>query len=247
MCAMVLLFVGAALIAVLAGGVAAVAGFGIGSLLTPLVALAYGTKVAVVLVSIPHVAATALRAWMLRDHVNRRVLLTFGAASAAGGLVGAVLHGSLGSRTLGSVLGVLLLFSGVSGLTGLTARLRINGTGWALATGIVSGGFGGLVGNQGGIRTAALLHFRLEAVPLVATATAIGLAVDAARIPVYLAGSAGEILAHWPLVAVMTAGVLAGTIVGTPVLRRLPEQSFRRVVFGLVALLGVAFLTGLLH
>jgi uncharacterized membrane protein YfcA len=45
----------------------------------------------------------------------------------------------------------------------------------------------------------------------------------------------------------MTAGVLAGTIVGTPVLRRLPEQTFRRVVFGLVALLGVAFLTGLLE
>jgi uncharacterized membrane protein YfcA len=71
--------------------------------------------------------------------------------------------------------------------------------------------------------------------------------VDAARIPVYLAGSAGEILAHWPLVAIMTAGVLAGTIVGTPLLRRLPEQTFRRVVFGLVALLGVAFLTGLLR
>ncbi len=40
-----------AVVAVLAGGVAAIAGFGIGSLLTPLVALRYGTKLAVAVVS----------------------------------------------------------------------------------------------------------------------------------------------------------------------------------------------------
>jgi uncharacterized membrane protein YfcA len=241
---MPVLVVAAAIVAVVAGGVAAIAGFGIGSLLTPLLALAYGTKVAVVLVSIPHFGATALRAWMLRASIDRRVLLTFGLASAAGGLGGALLHGTLGSRTLGYLLGALLLFSAISGLAGLAARLRINATGWALATGILSGAFGGLVGNQGGIRTAALLHFRLERVQLVATATAIGLAVDLARIPVYLVDGGDRIVEHWPLVAVMVAAVLAGTILGTPVLRRLPELAFRRVVFGLVGLLGIAFLVG---
>jgi len=241
---MTLLLAAAALVALLAGGVAAVAGFGIGSLLTPLLALAYGTKVAVVLVSIPHFAATALRAWMLRANVDRGVLLTFGAASAAGGLAGALLHATLASRVLGLVLGVLLVFSGLSGLTGLAARLRINGTGWAMLTGILSGGFGGLVGNQGGIRTAALLYFRLDRLQLVATATAIGLVVDLARIPVYLADGADQVAEHWPLIAVMIAAVLAGTVLGTPVLRRLPEATFRRVVFGLVILLGLAFLAG---
>ncbi len=243
---MALLFVAAALMALLAGGVAAVAGFGIGSLLTPLVALGYGTKVAVVLVAIPHFTATALRAWMLRASVDGRVLITFGAASAAGGLVGALLHASLGSRVLGLVLGVLLLFSGISGLTGLTARLRINSAGLALATGVLSGGFGGMVGNQGGIRTAALLHFGLDRLRLVATATAIGLVVDVARIPVYLADGSDQVAEHWPLVAVMVAAVVAGTLVGTPLLRRLPELAFRRAVFGLVALLGLGFLVGVL-
>jgi uncharacterized membrane protein YfcA len=239
-----LLVVGSVVVALLAGGVAALAGFGIGSLLTPLLALAYGTKLAVVLVSIPHFSATALRAWMMRRSVDRGVLLTFGAASAAGGLGGALLHATLGSRTLGYVLGALLLFSGISGLTGLTARLRVNGTGLALATGVLSGGFGGLVGNQGGIRTAALLHFHLDRMQLVATATAIGLVVDLARIPIYLADGAAQVGEHWTLVAAMVAAVLAGTLAGAPLLRRLPELAFRRVVFGLVALLGLAFLLG---
>src|SRR5574337_446417 len=48
-----------------AGGIASVAGFGIGSLLTPLFALRVGTRLAVAAVSVPHVLATALRFWRL--------------------------------------------------------------------------------------------------------------------------------------------------------------------------------------
>ena len=47
----------AAFLGALAGAIAAVSGFGIGSLLTPLLAWRFGTKVAVALVSVPHFAA----------------------------------------------------------------------------------------------------------------------------------------------------------------------------------------------
>ena len=52
--------------------------------------------------------------------------------------------------------------------------------------GLVSGFFGGVAGNQGGLRAAALSAFRLSPGAFVATATATGLLVDAARAPVYL-------------------------------------------------------------
>jgi len=45
------------LVATAAGAIAAVTGFGIGSLLTPLLALHVGTKIAVAAVSIPHLIA----------------------------------------------------------------------------------------------------------------------------------------------------------------------------------------------
>jgi hypothetical protein len=53
-------------IAIVAGAIAAVAGFGIGSLLTPAVAVSLGTKSAVAIVAVPHVVATTVRLWGLR-------------------------------------------------------------------------------------------------------------------------------------------------------------------------------------
>ena len=225
-------------LSVVAGAVAALAGFGIGSLLTPALALSVGTKVAVAVVALPHVVATALRLWMLRRSIDRRVLLTFGLASAAGGLIGAVLHAFVSSPALAVVLGVLLVFAGVSELTGLARRLRFPGT-WSILAGVLSGGFGGLVGNQGGIRSAALLRFDLRPQALVATATASALLVDAARTPVYLISSGHELLDRWPLVVILAVGVVVGTLLGAPVLRRIPEVAFRRMLAVLLVGLGV--------
>src|SRR5688572_16283484 len=87
-------------IAFAAGAVASVAGFGIGSLLTPALAPLLGTPLAVAAVALPHAAGTALRLWRLRRHVDRAVLRTFGVASAAGGLAGALLHGAASGPAL---------------------------------------------------------------------------------------------------------------------------------------------------
>jgi uncharacterized protein len=144
--------------ALLAGTIASVAGFGIGSVLTPLMALRADAKLAVAAVSIPHVAGTALRFWLLRGHVDRRIFLWFGVTSAAGGLTGALLHAYASSRVLAVVFGCLLLFVGVSELTGLMRRVHL-GRRAAWIAGALSGVFGGLVGNQGGIRSASLLAF----------------------------------------------------------------------------------------
>ena len=231
-------------VAVLAGAIASVAGFGIGSVLTPVVATRFGVKLAVVLVAIPHFAATLLRAWRLRHEIDRGVLLRFGIASAAGGLTGALLHNHVPGGGLAVVFGCLLVFAGVVGVTRLSERMRFgHGTAWI--AGVLSGGLGGLVGSQGGIRAAALMGFEIRKEAFVATGTAIGLVVDAVRIPVYLAGDSSEvILRTWPLVVVMAAGTLIGTIAGERLLRRLPERVFRTIVSLLVLALGVAVLAG---
>jgi len=101
---------------------------------------------------------------------------------------------------------------------------------------------GGLVGNQGGIRAAAMLGFGVPKESFVATATAIALFVDAARLPVYFATQWQEMARIWPLVAIATAGVVVGTAFGTRLLGWLPERIFRRVVAALLAALGVYML-----
>jgi uncharacterized membrane protein YfcA len=229
------------MVALLAGGTATITGFGIGSFLTPLLALRLGTQLAVAAVGVPHAAGTALRCVRLRHAIDWPVLLRFGIPSAAGGLAGALWQGELSNLILIRVLGGLLVLAGVSGLADLTVRVRLRGP-WAMLGGLLSGFFGGLVGNQGGIRSAALLGVSLPPERFVATATASALVVDAVRLPVYLYHSGGELLRHVPLLGLAIAGVLAGTLYGERVLRRLPEDQFRRIVCAFLVLLGLSLL-----
>ena len=221
------------------GAVAAVAGFGIGSLLTPAFALHVNTQLAVAAVSIPHVVGTAFRFWLLGARVDSKVLWSFGLTSAAGGLAGALLQAQAGTPALTVLFGGLLLFTSAAELTGLARRLRFEGPAAWFAGG-ASGLLGGLVGNQGGIRSAALLGVDLQKHVFVGTATAVGLMVDGARVPVYLwrlhepmSGVAG-----W--VALGTLGVAIGTLLGNRLLVRIPEHSFRRTVAVVLAVLGTA-------
>jgi uncharacterized membrane protein YfcA len=227
-----------ALAAVVAGAIASVSGFGIGSLLTPLLGLQVGTKIAVAAVSVPHMAATGLRLWIMRKHVDRKLLWSFGLMSAAGGLAGALLGVFANNPILTIVFGVLLVFAGVMGLTGLDKRLKFRGPA-AWAAGFVSGMLGGLVGNQGGIRSAAMLGFDVPRHAFVATATAVGLIVDGARMPVYVVTQWKEIVSLWPVLLVATAGCIIGTLVGDRILKRVPEAVFRKVVAGLLLALGL--------
>lgn len=224
--------------AAVAGAIASVSGFGIGSILTPLFAWQQGTKLAVAAISIPHLLGTALRFWRLRGHIDRRVLLSFGLASAAGGLLGALLHVYFKSPVLTVILGVLLVFAGLMQLTGMAERLRFRGK-WTWIAGALSGGFGGLVGNQGGIRSAALLGFNLPKESFVATATAIALILDVVRMPIYFIAQWDQLLKAWIPIVLVTAGVVVGTLSGERVLRQLPEQVFRRVIGGMILILGV--------
>ena len=223
-----------------AGGiVATLAGFGIGSVITPLLAARFGMRLAVAAVAIPHVVGTALRFWFLRKSLDRRVLRSFGLPSALGGLTGALLHSRIGGRALGYLLAALLIFAGITGLFGIVIKF---GKRSAWIAGALSGMLGGLVGNQGGIRAGAMLGFDVPKEAFVATATAVGLFVDAMRVPVYLYTHGPELLAIWPVVLVATLGVIAGTIAGRAILGRLSEAAFRKVVSGLLVLLGVSML-----
>jgi uncharacterized membrane protein YfcA len=182
---------------------------------------------------------------MMRRHVDRSTLLSFGIMSAAGGLVGALLHNAFSSHLLTMLFGALLILSGIMGLTGLARRVRLRGA-LAYTVGALSGLFGGLAGNQGGIRTAGLLAFDLSKEAFVATATAIGVIVDLARMPVYVWQEYRGLADHTPAIALAMAGAIAGTLLGARVLRSIPETAFRAIVSTIVLVLGLWMLsTGL--
>ncbi len=236
------------LVAALAGGVAAVVGFGIGSLVTPVLMLRYSAAHAIAAVALPHVIGTTIRFIRLRRELDWHVFRQFGIASAAGALLGAVLQARMGSPLLKLILGGLLILTGVAGWLDLPGRLRRRQTGAggdqrhggmaATLGGALSGLFGGLAGNQGGLRSAALLAFPLSPTAFVATATASGLVVDAARVPVYLIVNGDAMARMAPLILIAAGGVVVGTLLGERLLVRLPQATFRKTVAVAVGLLG---------
>jgi hypothetical protein len=175
------------------------------------------------------------------------VLWSFGLASAAGGLAGALLQERASTPALMVLFGALLLFTAGAELTGLAERMRFRGSVASLA-GAASGLLGGLVGNQGGIRSAALLGVDLPKHVFVGTATAVGLMVDGARVPVYVWYLSEPLADVGRWIALATLGVLAGTIVGHRLLKRIPEWWFRRIVAVPLAVLGATmFARGILN
>jgi uncharacterized membrane protein YfcA len=198
-------------VTIIAGALASVSGFGVGSLLRPLLAVQAGPKAAVAAVAIPHVVASGVRFWQLRHHVDWKVVKSFGITSAAGGLVGALLYSSVQNAVVTAIFAAHLIFAGAAGATGLAQRMRFRGVG-AWVAGAVSGIFGGLVGNQGGIRSTAMVGFNIKRDAFVATA--IALIVDGARLPAYLITDWSKIAQLRPQIIFMTIGVVTGTLVG---------------------------------
>jgi hypothetical protein len=229
-----------------AAGVAALSGFGIGSILTPLLATQMDLKLAVAAISIPHLVATSLRFYMLRKNLNHQVFIKFGSFSAIGGLLGALFHAQVNSPLLVSLFAFLLIYVGLAGLFGWIQRFRIKHS-WSWFAGLFSGGLGGLVGNQGGIRSAALLGMNLPKDELVATATAIGVIVDLARMPVYFINQGQELVEIWPQIAIATAGCVTGTVAGKKLLSKLSERQFRVIIFSLILMLGAYMTTQARH
>ena len=224
--------------AVVAGAIASISGFGIGSVLTPVLSTQFDVRLAITMVSLPHLAGTFVRFLLVRTHIDRDVLLGFGAASAIGGLVGASLQAVVQSSALAIIFGLLLVFAGLGSLTGFAQHMRFSGRRSALVGGVVSGLLGGLVGNQGGIRAAALLGFDVQREAFVATATAVALIVDGARIPVYLVTQGTDLAPRGLLIVMLAVGAVVGTLIGGWTLRRMDEAVFRRVVGVLLLVLG---------
>ena len=225
-------------VAVLSGATASLVGFGIGSMLTPLLALQLGMDTAVAAVALPHAVATAIRCWRLRRSIDWNVLKRFGVLSAIGGLAGALVYTTLDAGVLKRVLGGLLILTSIAQFSGLASRWHPKGATVALL-GLGSGFFGGIAGNQGGLRAAALSAFALSPLAFVATSTATGLLIDAARTPVYLYSAGSTVLALWTPIAVATAGVIAGTLLGERVLLGMSRERFGLVVAAAVGLLGL--------
>ncbi len=169
------------------------------------------------------------RAFVQRHHINRTFMRPFLAGSVVGAAVGAFTVVQLPDALMKIVLGAFILFITWGKVPGLKA---LTGAGLAIASAIIAfltmflGATGPLLASV----FAALIPGDRKA--LVATSAA-GLIVQHG-LKVIAFGLAGFAFGQWlPLIAAMIATGFLGTLTGSRLLNRIPEDKFR-LVFKLI-------------
>ena len=229
------------LVTFLASSVTLLTGFGVGSVLTPMFTLFYDVKTAVFLVSIVHLANNILKLGLFFRYVEKNILIRFGLVSVLGALAGSFLQGSVASEWVKVALALFLLVSGASEFIPKSSSVRIPRR-LDFLGGFFSGLMGGLIGNQGAIRSAYLLNYNLSKEAFIATATSIAILIDLSRIPVYIYQQAEQLrCAAQPLVLI-TGVAFAGTLAGRELLKKISLERFRKFVSAFLIAFGLFLL-----
>jgi uncharacterized membrane protein YfcA len=87
-----------------------------------------------------------------------------------------------------------------------------------------------------------LLNFDVEKEAFIATATATGLIVDAVRMPVYFLTQSSQVSQFLFIIILSSVAVITGTLAGNLMLKKIPEESFKRIVSLLILILGIFLL-----
>ena len=220
-------------------------GFGVGTIMMPVMALFFDVKVAIMLAAIVHIFNNLSRIVLYYRHLRWEIVRRFGVVSILGAFVGSFAQLYVDSSWLKNGVGLFLsLFALLSLRPGL-----IN---WKLpaiidiAGGFLSGLIGGLIGNQGAIRSLYLLNYKLEKQELIVSAALIAVVIDLTRIPVYTFANYRYLRDNFLLLALVILASIAGTLVGSRILPQVSSELFKRIILVAVLLLGILMLLGLI-
>ena len=211
---------------------ATVVGFGSATMLTPLAAVFFDIKEAIVLVAFFHFFANVSRVGLFRGNVCWRLIPLYGGPLLISCFVGAWLVRYLPSDTLRLVFGVFLvlytLSSALSPKVTLSPRNAV-----AVCGGLASGFLSGLLGTGGAVRTVFLEVFGLNRDSYIATNASLALMADLTRIPIYLTtGAVNPSRENIMLIPLLIAVAYGGTVVGKRLAQSVPQDKFRYVVLG---------------
>lgn len=243
--------------AFLASGLTLFSGFGLGTLLMPVVAVFFPVPVAVAITAIVHLLNNLFKLGLLWRHVDVNVLMRFGVPALLAAIPGALALEHLASlpplyeNTTVSITPVklaagslLILFATaemIPFLNGITTRLGLP------LGGVLSGFFGGLSGHQGAFRSAFLIQAALGKQAFVATNAAIAALVDISRLVIYgLTFDLAIIQAQGNLIALTSMAAFLGVYLGTRLLQKVTIGFIQKLVAAMLYALGGLLIMGII-
>lgn len=250
------------LCAFLTSGLTLFSGFGLGTLLLPVMALFFPIDTAIALTAIVHLLNNLFKLALLGRHANRGTVARFGLPAILAALAGAQmllwlshLQPVLTYQLLGHqfqvlpvklTVAVLMLFFALFELLPRFAEISVEKRYLPLG-GLLSGFFGGLSGHQGALRSVFLLKAGLSKETFIATGVVITLMVDIPRIMVYstslpLLSSGGGL----PLLAAAVLSAFFGAFVGNRLLKRVTLRAIQLMVAVMLLAISVGLAAGLI-
>jgi uncharacterized protein len=248
--------------AFVASGLTLFSGFGLGTLLMPVMALLFPLDLAIAMTAMVHLANNLFKIGLLGKKADGSILLKFGLPAIVAAFGGAALLTYLGELNpiyeyhafggirqmslLKLIIGVLIISFVVLELSPTFSKAALDRK-WLSLGGVISGFFGGLSGHQGAFRSMFLMKAGLEKEAFVATGVVLAVMVDLARMVIYGA----DILAHgeafeWPLVIGSSASAFTGAYVGAKVLKKVTLRSVQLIVSALLIVVGSGLIMGVL-
>ena len=242
------------LAALLASCLTFFSGFGLGTLLMPVVALFLPVEVAIAVTAIVHLANNLFKLALVGKKADCSVVWRFGAPAVLAALLGAWLLNMLSGlptlfeyQWLGRefavsvvkfIIGVLILAFVWLELSPRFAKMSFDARYLPLG-GALSGFFGGLSGHQGAFRSMFLIKSGLDSQRFIATGVVLAVLVDVARMLVYgWSFSANTANVQWTMVLSASFSAFVGAYLGAKLLHKVTLRTIQRLVSVLLVLIG---------
>lgn len=230
-----------ALLTLLASLIGTLAGFGISTIMVPILLVTLPLPQTLLLVGIVHWFNDIWKILLFRKGIRWKLLLAFGLPGIFASFLGSSLflrvsHEIL-SRALGAFLIAYVLFIIFNQTFKLSQKLSV-----AISSGALTGFFAGIFGIGGEINAVVLSTFNLEKAVYVATAGAISFMIDSTRIAIYIQGGTrlDPVLVSGFLIFIPVS--LIGAIIGKKGVAKIPQEKFRNFVAIFIFLFGLKLL-----
>jgi len=213
-------------------------GFGVGTIMMPVMALFFDVKVAIFLAAIIHFFNNASRLVLYRSEINWKIIKRFGVVSIIGAFIGSYAQIYLDSAWLKVGVGLFLTTYALLSLIPNNIKLELPNS-VDFIGGFLSGLIGGLIGNQGAIRSLYLLNYGLEKKELIVSSALIAVIIDSTRIPVYAYTNFRYLQENIILLSLIVLSAILGTVVGSRILPKVSYDLFKKIILIAVLVLGV--------
>ena len=249
-------------VALMASALTLFSGFGLGTLLMPVVAIFFPIEIAIAITAMVHLANNLFKVVLLGRQADPAALIRFGLPAMACAFLGALVLSWLSGIApivgykvfdqqmqvvpIKLIVGLLILIFVLLELSPKFSAIKFDRK-YLPFGGAISGFFGGLSGHQGAFRSMFLLKTGLTKEKFVATGVVLAVMVDMSRMVIYgwdMSTQRQDI--EWQLVLAASFSAFIGAFFGVRLLGKITIRAIQITVSAMLVIISLGLILGVL-